>query len=166
VTLFVLLVKMICNIMKVYWPLWGLLINIGMTALWTVSVYGQMGPDYADPRYPSPIAWYIAKSCDYAKPYRTEKSCAIAKGSFAVSVYMLALYAANLGLAIWAMIPNKKLDEMVDSDDEDSPVAKEGKNWEMQSMKSPATPRTMPYTPRTMAFQTLDRKLPLRTQYA
>ncbi|CRK25707.1 hypothetical protein BN1723_013670 [Verticillium longisporum] len=90
-------------------------------------------------------------------------------------------------MAVWGMWPtetdkhphrkNSRWGE--DSDDEDddddnvesdrsSPV-KTGGQWEMASMaggKGPASPRVMvqPYTPRTMAFQTLDRKLPLRQQ--
>jgi len=89
ISLFVLLTKMIGTIMKVYRPVIGLFVSITLTALYATSVYGQMGPDYADPRYPSPIAWYISKSCDYAKPFGAESSCKLAKGTFAATVYML-----------------------------------------------------------------------------
>ena len=160
VTLFVLLVKMISFIMKIWFPIIALVINAGMVGLWTVSVYGQMGPDYVDPLRPSPIAWYIRKSCDIARPYGVERSCNLAKGTFAVSVYMLFLYTVNLGLAIWAMVPNKTLEEEDSDDEESSPTTKERKNWEMQDMPNmpatPASPRGVPFTPRTMAFRTLD----------
>lgn len=148
--------------MHVWFPIVAFFINMSMTVLWTVSVYGQMGPDYADPRYPSPIAWYIPKSCDYAIPYGAVKSCQLAKGTFAVSVFMLFLYTVNFGLAIWAMWPHQRND--VKDDDEESTVAgKEARPSEIQNINSvPATPRNQPYTPRTMAFQTLDRRLPLR----
>ena len=89
VSLFILLAKMILFIMKVWYPLIGVCFNTGLVAIFAVSVYGQMGPDYADARYPSPIAWYIAKGCSYARAEKAERSCMLAKGSFAVTVFML-----------------------------------------------------------------------------
>jgi hypothetical protein len=91
VVLFFLLVKMICFIMKVWYPLLATFVNSGLVAIWAVSVYGQMGPDYADARYPSPMAWYIRQGCGIAEPYGngTVRLCMMAKGTFAVSVYML-----------------------------------------------------------------------------
>lgn len=83
ITLFVLLVKLITFIMKFWFPMLAAGINLAMVTLYTVSVYGQMGPDHADPRYHSNVAWYIAKSCDYARPFRAYKSCQLAKGTFA-----------------------------------------------------------------------------------
>jgi hypothetical protein len=162
VTLFVLLVKMIAYIMRFWWPIVGLLVNIGMVAVWTVSVYGQMGPDYADPRYPSPIAWYIAKSCSYAEASGLTKSCQLAKGTFAVSVYMLFVYTVNLAIAIWAMWPREGADAVDDDGDDDEKMSV-GKEVKLEMRSIPMTPgRSVPYTPRTQAFHTLDRKLPLR----
>ncbi|KAK3329063.1 hypothetical protein B0H66DRAFT_12327 [Apodospora peruviana] len=166
VSLFTLLGKMITTIMKVYYPIFGLIINFGLTGLYAVSVYGQAGPDYADPRYPSPVAWYIRMSCDIARPYKAEKNCQMSKAAFAMTVVFMTLYLFYFGLAVWAMLPNKELD-IEDSDDEDAgsngPGGKE-MQWEMQ----PTTPGRppVPFTPRTQAFQTLDRKLPLRQNYA
>lgn len=88
-SLFVLLAKLISFIMKVYYPVIGVFASFAMTALYATSVYGQAGPDYADSRYPSPVAWYIRKSCDPARPWNAYKSCQLAKGSFAVTVYLL-----------------------------------------------------------------------------
>jgi hypothetical protein len=88
-SLFILLAKLIMVIMKVYFPLIGLLIGITQTALYATSVYGQMGPDYLDPEHPSPIAWYIRYSCDVGSQYKIEKHCMMAKGTFAVTVFML-----------------------------------------------------------------------------
>jgi hypothetical protein len=153
---------MIGFIMRVWYPIVGLFFSTAMTALYATSMYGQAGPDYADPRYPSPVAWYIRYSCSIARKYGAEKQCMLAKGTFAVTTYMLFLMVANLGLAIWAMLPNKELDVAWDDDDDDTPP-REDKEWEMQ----PRTPMmSTPFTPRTQAFHTLDRKLPLRTQYA
>jgi hypothetical protein len=89
VTLFFMLAKLIAFIMKVWYPIVATFVSGSLTALWAVSVYGQMGPDYADERYPSPVAWYIRMSCDVAEPFNAVKICKIAKASFAVTVYMM-----------------------------------------------------------------------------
>jgi hypothetical protein len=89
ISLFVLLCKLISWIMKVWYPIVGTLVSFSLVALYTTSVYGQMGPDHADERYPSAIAWYIRMGCDVARPYNGERLCMIAKGSLAVTVYML-----------------------------------------------------------------------------
>ncbi|KAL0935405.1 uncharacterized protein CTRU02_209996 [Colletotrichum truncatum] len=171
ITLFLLLTKLVCFIMKFWFPLLAVIINVCMVAMYTVSVYGQMGPDHADPRYPSSIAWYISKPCSLGRPFKAEKSCQLAKGTFAATVYMLAIFIASLGIAVYVCLPNKwdKMDDEEEgaagSDSNSSPVDPKEREWELHNMKGPATPRVVPYTPRTMAFHTLDRKLPLRQQY-
>ncbi|KAK4647493.1 uncharacterized protein QC761_0001540 [Podospora bellae-mahoneyi] len=205
VSLFILLAKMIAAIMKIFYPIIGTAVGVSLTALYAVSVYGQAGPDYADPRYPSWTPWYIRKSCDLAIPYNAVKSCQMSKGAFAVTVYMLAVYVIQTSFAIWAMWPNKMLDMMDDSDDEEeygynsaqkdkgvsvemtTPVSpEEGESGgggyyghyqqqlqqqQQQQMSGAAggsssgggfTHNPAPFTPRTQAFHTLDRKLPLR----
>lgn len=87
--LFVLLAKMIATIMKVFYPILGTIVGIAMTALFTVSVYGQMGPDHSDSRYPSSIAWYIRLSCDIARPYNSVRNCQMSKGAFSATVLLL-----------------------------------------------------------------------------
>ena len=161
VSLFTLLGK-IMTIMKVYFPILGLVVSISLTALYAVSTYGQMGPDYLDPRYPSTIPWYIKNSCDIARPYglKAVNNCMMAKGTLAATVFLMVLYFANVCLAIWAMLPNPELDIPEDDEDDDHVHNKEA--VEMQ----PTTPRTaVPFTPRTQAFHTLERKLPLRGTY-
>jgi hypothetical protein len=68
-----------------------------------------------------------------------------------------------LGFSLYAMWPNplNNLDTDEDEDDEASSV-KDGKSVEMSGLKTTWASGTMPYTPRTQAFHTLDRKLPLR----
>ncbi|KLU81303.1 hypothetical protein MAPG_00394 [Magnaporthiopsis poae ATCC 64411] len=165
ISLFYLLVMLILTIMKVYYPIVGVVTSTIMVALYTTSVYGQAGPDYLDPRYPSPIPWYLTKSCDVAERYKAGKTCQIVKGTFAVSVTMLAVYTTLLGFSIYNMIPLKSDANMVDEDEENnsrsSSPHESKETWEMQ----PQTPRGVPFTPRTQAFHTLDRKLPFR-QYA
>jgi hypothetical protein len=85
----VLLAKLIAFIMKVWYPIVALVFSFTLMALYTTSVYGQAGPDYADKRYPSPVAWYIRYSCEPARPWGAYHDCQLAKGTFAVTVYML-----------------------------------------------------------------------------
>lgn len=80
---------MIATIMKVYYPILGLFVNFCLTGLYAASVYGQAGPDYADPRYPSSVAWYIRLSCDVAKPFGAVKNCMMSKAAFAVTVIFM-----------------------------------------------------------------------------
>lgn len=159
ISLFVLLTKLIAAIMHVWYPLIALLFNLSLTVLYAVSVYGQAGPDYADPDRPSPSAWYIAKPCSVAVNQKIQSSCQMAKGTFAATVIMLAVYLFNLGLNLWAMWPNPKNDINEDSDDEEFSGKRADQGWEMQGI--PPTPKTgtMPFTPRTMAFNTLERKM-------
>jgi hypothetical protein len=86
---FILLVKVVMFILHIWYPLLGTVTNIIVVVLWAVSVYGQAGPDYSDPAHPSRIAWYINKSCDYARPSGNYHYCLMAKGTFAITVFML-----------------------------------------------------------------------------
>ncbi|KAK8074863.1 hypothetical protein PG997_009526 [Apiospora hydei] len=151
ISLFVLITKMIGVIMHLWYPLLALVFNIALVALYATSVYGQAGPDYADPTKPSAAAWYIAKPCSVVPNQSIQKSCTMAKGTFAATIIMLRGFYES------------------DGEEENSPAApKSNTHWEMHGV--PPTPRTggvaVPYTPRTMAFNTLERKLPLRSQYA
>jgi hypothetical protein len=165
--------------MRVWYPIVALFIQLSLVALYTTSTYGQIGPDYADERYPAYAAWYFRKGCDLAKPYGKFKSCQIAQGSLAITVYMLAIYTVSVGITIWAMWPNdiNNWQEDPDDDDRDSlqdvagdSSAAPGKPRivEMRSLHTPGFAAVdSPFTPRTTAFHTLNRTdLPLRSQYA
>ncbi len=62
------------------------------------------------------------------------------------------------------MLPNKQLDMEDDSDDDEYGHAANRKDKGVVSVEMQPTPpnQQMPFTPRTQAFHTLDRKLPLR----
>lgn len=60
------------------------------------------------------------------------------------------------------MWPNKELNDTRDEEVDDSTGEVEPKKWEMHNMRSPTSIRASPFTPRTQAFHTLDRQLPLR----
>lgn len=90
-SLFILLAKLIGFIMRVWTPIMGVFFSLAMSVMYTVSVYGQMGPDYYDPEHPSPMAWYIRYGCWPAVnfPNSAVSSCHMAVGTFAVTVYQL-----------------------------------------------------------------------------
>ncbi|KAF7863833.1 hypothetical protein EAF04_006798 [Stromatinia cepivora] len=179
-SMFIQLCKVVMFIMHVWYPLLSTIINGLLTVCWIVSIYGQAGPDHTDPKHPSNVAWYIAKSCSYARPTGNEHYCQLAKGTFAVTVFMMIVYLANTILGIHSLIPSRlersinlldlednivstnkagKRVKMTDSPDPESP-------WEMQNMSHSTDPLKQPFTPRTMAFKSLDRQLPLRAASA
>jgi hypothetical protein len=86
---FIMLVKVVMFVLHIWYPLLAIVTNTIITVLWVVSIYGQAGPDHSDPKHPSNVAWYISKSCSYAKPSGNEHYCLMAKGSFAVTVVMM-----------------------------------------------------------------------------
>lgn len=88
-SLFFLLAKLICYIMRVWYPVFAVFANVTLVALYTVSIYGQIGPDYADPRHPAPAAWYFRQGCGLAKRYGKYKSCQIAQSSLGITLLML-----------------------------------------------------------------------------
>jgi len=162
--MFILLVKGTMFLLHIWYPLLSTVTNTIITALWIVSMYGQMGPDHSDPRYPSNVAWYISKSCSYAIPSGNEHYCIMAKATFATTVLMASIFFGNLLLGIWSMIPSaaERAAEKLDFDDmQDSPGAFD-KYSDKLEMKNVSRTQTVPYTPRTLAFNTLDRQLPLR----
>jgi hypothetical protein len=87
--MFMLLVKLVMFIMNIWYPILSCIVNVILISLWTVSVYGQAGPDYSDPNYPSPSAWYLRKSCSYASASGNYGYCMQAKGAFASTCLML-----------------------------------------------------------------------------
>ncbi|GAW11643.1 hypothetical protein EKO27_g6755 [Xylaria grammica] len=168
ISLFFLITKLIAFIMDFWLPIIVLPINVAFVALYAASLGGQAGPDYLDPNHPSRVAWYVAKPCSVAANRTIQGYCTSAKGTFAAFALMFVVVLVNLGLNIWAMLPNERDTRDWDSDDEDEdePLGAgaggngKGSSWEMRSI--PPTPRTglMPYTPRTTAFNTLDSKNP------
>ena len=88
-SLFILLVESILFVVKLFYPLLSLIVHVILTALWAVSVYGQAGPDKADPERPSSTPWYLRKSCSVAREPSNVQYCQQAKATFAVTVLML-----------------------------------------------------------------------------
>lgn len=84
-----------------------------------------------------------------------------------------AVFLANTALAIYSLIPTaaqraaSKVQYDEDQVSKDSPTSDHSvrnRQWEMKSVPSVRATPVVPYTPRTLAFNTLDRQLPLRAQ--
>ncbi|KAF4632566.1 hypothetical protein G7Y89_g5564 [Cudoniella acicularis] len=165
---FIMIVKAVMFALHVWFPLLATVTNLILTVLWIVSVYGQAGPDHSDPNFPSNVAWYISKSCSYAKPSGNYHYCLMAKGTFGVSVFLMLVFFANFALGVWSMIPSaaQRAADRMEIDDMQSEAKMTGAGNESDSnleMKHVQKAAAVPYTPRTLAFHTLDRKLPLRS---
>lgn len=175
-SMFILLCKCVMFAMHVWYPFLGTIVNLCITILWIVSVYGQAGPDHSDPLYPSSSAWYIRKSCIYAQPSGNEHYCEMAKGTFATTVVMMVVFLLNFLLGVYSLYPTaaERAQDKLELDDMqgegDSPAASERggeREWEMKNIETgAAVGNKQPFTPRTLAFNTLDRKLPLRKEEA
>ncbi|RSL68395.1 hypothetical protein CEP54_002822 [Fusarium duplospermum] len=63
--------------------------------LWSVSIANQSSGDLSDPKHPSPLPWYLTRSCSRAWE-KNRGYCRIAQASFAVSILAAALYGARL----------------------------------------------------------------------
>ncbi|ODA76076.1 hypothetical protein RJ55_08359 [Drechmeria coniospora] len=153
--------------MRFYFPIIALVSYSALIALYAVSIYGQIGPDYADARYPAPAAWYFRQGCDPARPYGKYRACQIAQASLGVTLVMFTVYLVNLGFALHATWPNEE-NALCRDEDEDSALsdskANDGGAWEMHSMNAPVNESAVPFTPRTQAFHILDRRLPQRQE--
>jgi len=88
-SMFIMLVKLVLFVMHTWYPILSVLVNVVIVALWVVSIYGQAGPDYSDPTHPSPVAWYVSKSCSYAEASGNGHNCLLAKGTFATTCIMM-----------------------------------------------------------------------------
>ncbi|KAL8770594.1 MAG: hypothetical protein Q9209_003662 [Squamulea sp. 1 TL-2023] len=163
--LFILLCKGIMYICHVFSPLLSTLIHSALIALYAVSIHAQAAPDMSDPDHPQPGApWYITKSCGSPVKPRLQGYCKQAKGSFAVTIMLLALFVIYLVLSLWSLlapvtrsaIRNRKLS----SASEDA-EAQSQRPWEMVQVQPPPTPGGLksPMTPRTTAFNTLSGKM-------
>ncbi|KAI0996153.1 hypothetical protein K3495_g12026 [Podosphaera aphanis] len=117
--LFVFLVKVVMFVLHIWYPILGAIVSAFITALWIVSIYGQMGPDHIDPIHPSNIAWYIGHSCEIARPSGNHHYCILAKASFTTTVFMFFVYVSQTILGIHSAMLSKsqRLAAKLDVDD-------------------------------------------------
>ncbi|KAI4171749.1 MAG: hypothetical protein LQ343_004000 [Gyalolechia ehrenbergii] len=159
VALFVLLCKGIMYICHIFYPLLSVFIHAALIALFAVSAHAQAAPDMSDPEHPQPGApWYITKSCGAPVRAKLKGYCEQAKGSFAVTIILLALFLTYFILSFYSLIPSRSSKLSTCSDTE----SQQQRPWEMAEV--PPTPGTTgglksPMTPRTTAFNTLSGKM-------
>lgn len=89
VALFFLMAKLIFFILNVWFPIFACFSYFGISAIYAVSVYGQIGPDYADPQHPAPAAWYFRFGCGLAKKYGKLHYCQMSQASLGITLYLL-----------------------------------------------------------------------------
>lgn len=185
--MFVLLVKAIGFMLRIFWPLFGVLTHAPLVGLWAYSLYAQVAPDTVDPNparrnYGAP--WYITRGCSSVDSHLLHGYCQQAQASLAVTIIMMVLFALNTILALWSMVPTKaqkekrarKIAEQRENelDMEDNnfqypppPQSKGAKAWEHEMKTMPVGQPAdsifrNPITPRTAAFNKLGGDLPLR----
>lgn len=166
-SMFILLVKFILFVLNIWFPILGTIISAFTGALWITSMYGQMGPDFNDPKHPSQIAWYIRKSCDIARPSGNYHYCVLAKVTFADTTLMSIISLLYTALGIYSMVPSPKKSLTLENTIEGSrnisiAIANRsqdnsGRELELTSLSNP---QNALITPRTLAFNTLDRRIP------
>ncbi|KAI9682359.1 MAG: hypothetical protein M1817_000413 [Caeruleum heppii] len=169
---FILLVKVVMSVMHLWHPLLSLFVHIGLTAIWAVSVYGQAGSDHIDPRTPSDRPWYLTKSCDVVFNSSNKHYCNMAKGSFAVTVIALVVFAVHIPLSIYSLIPSKLARQARRASSPDLAMKAVSPDDSLYSPNRPWSsgaaqqvfdpPPKTPITPRTMAFNKLSNVVPGR----
>ncbi|KAA8575043.1 hypothetical protein EYC84_004263 [Monilinia fructicola] len=155
-SMFIQLCKVVMFIMHIWYPLISTIVNGLLTACWAVSMYGQAGPDHSDPRYPSNVAWYIAKSCSYAKSAGNYHYCLMAKGTFAVSTFMMVIYLANTILGVHSLIPSRleRSVNALDLEDNIESATKAGKRVKTADSPDSERPWNAKYAAKYRSFQT------------
>lgn len=87
--MFVLLVKTVLYITKLFLPIVSVIVHIPMIALYATSLSWQTTPDRADPAHPQiGLPWYISKGCSYASS-GNYGYCMQARGVFVVTIIMV-----------------------------------------------------------------------------
>ncbi|KAI4125030.1 MAG: hypothetical protein LQ338_004495 [Usnochroma carphineum] len=160
--LFLLLCKGIMYITHIFYPLISALIHAALVALYATSIHAQAAPDMSDPSHPQPGApWYITKSCGAPVRPSVRGYCQQAKGSFAVTVMLCALFLVYFLLSAYSLVPSRPRSRSRSSSVDTE--AQEQKPWEMAQVPPPPTTPggglKSPMTPRTTAFNTLSGKL-------
>ncbi|KAK5704571.1 hypothetical protein LTR17_021767 [Elasticomyces elasticus] len=183
-SMFILLVKSTLYVLHIFLPIIGVVFSLAEVALYAVSLSNQTRPDHSDPdRIISGLPWYLSKGCSYADP-ANHGFCMQARGVFAVTCVMIALFSCYLIWSVYSMWPtpaekaarkaNKDSDIELKRVSEYSPETELTREeiWERNRqmfLNLPKTPNTPgfgvkgaglnglnPMTPRTVAFTQLN----------
>ncbi|KAH8719444.1 hypothetical protein GQ44DRAFT_623471 [Phaeosphaeriaceae sp. PMI808] len=175
--MFFWLIKITMWLLKVFYPIFSLLLHATLLSLWAYGIHMQTAPDLIDPEHQNKgLPWYLSKSCKIVESKIDQQYCMQAKSAFAVSIIMLAIYACFLILTIYSLIPTadarqahatKQAEKKAEKEKwANSPVDNEMSAeeqwqhmWELQQL--PRTPGTVgglksPMTPRTQTTHDLE----------
>ncbi|EEH45431.2 uncharacterized protein PADG_01581 [Paracoccidioides brasiliensis Pb18] len=172
-SLFFMLVKAPLFILHVFYPPLSVFVHIALTVLYSISIVRQASSDMMDPKHPQPGApWYLTKSCSVAKRPSNIGYCQQAKGAFACTVIMLAIFFIHVGYAVFSCLPTDET-----RDKQRRRLQRRQDLEDLKSLKSPVYPMyppmtpggsaLPPMTPRTQAFNRLGgtTDLPLRNHF-
>ncbi|KAF2820072.1 hypothetical protein CC86DRAFT_125162 [Ophiobolus disseminans] len=174
--MFFWLIKSTMWLLKVFLPIFSLILHTALLCLWAYGLHIQTSGDTIDPAHQNKGApWYITKSCNIVDDKTERAYCMQAKASFAVSIVMLTIYACFLILTIYSLVPTaaakqahatKRAEKRAEkekwasspTDNEMTAEEQWQHMWELQQL--PRTPGTAggmksPMTPRTRTFEEL-----------
>jgi len=175
-SMFFMLVKAPMFVLGVFYPPLSIFVHSLLTALYAVSLSFQLGSDMTDRDHPQPgPPWYITKNCSVTKHRRNVGYCMQAKGTFACTIIMLAIFATHLGLAIFSCFPTEETREK-----QRERLERRMSISALKDLQSPTFPLSPtggsfggqnglpPMTPRTLAFNRLGgtTDLPLRNHFS
>jgi membrane protein required for beta-lactamase induction len=90
VCMFFFLIKSTMWLLKVFFPIFSLILHTALLCLWAYGIHMQTAPDTIDPAHQNKGApWYLTKSCNIVHDKLPHNYCMQAKASFAVSIIML-----------------------------------------------------------------------------
>ena len=88
--MFFWLIKSTMWLLKVFLPIFSLILHSALLSLWAYGLHIQTSPDTIDPEHQNKGApWYITKSCSIVDNKQERAYCMQAKSSFAVTIIML-----------------------------------------------------------------------------
>lgn len=166
-SMFLMLVKGIMYMLHVLPPIVSAVVHLILIILYSVAVSYQASSDTSDPRHPqNGPAWYITKSCSVVHDRSLMGYCQQAKATFACFVAMLAVFIIYFILSAWSCIPSKAQKEEYEEKrrqkklrwahlDEQEPRSA-ASEYPYTIPDTPGVQLGMsPFTPRTLAFNTL-----------
>ncbi|KAJ9615303.1 hypothetical protein H2200_001378 [Cladophialophora chaetospira] len=180
-SLFIMLVKSIMYMLHVFPPILSVVIHIGLTIIYAVSVDYQASNDTTDPDHPQHGApWYITKKCSVAHDKNNVHYCTQAKAAFACTCAMLGIFVTYLGFALYSCVPTRqqreeyaekqrlKAERWAKFETYQDEETGETNTSRFPVPETPGIQTLNPMTPRTMAFNTLGgtKDLPLRTHFS
>jgi len=90
-SMFILLVKVVMWVMKVFWPLTSVVVHAALFALYVVSLHAQLAEDVSDPLQENRgVPWYLRRNaCGLVREQGHYGYCMQARASVAVTVLMV-----------------------------------------------------------------------------